>query len=165
MNPSLKSPACLATLNSCDTTKQSVWGWQYTYIFANKKKNCKNLKMREFVYCFKETCIHLFFYLSFYLSNDDLTDDSHLYQQNNNSNILKTSEKYMKFVRWWGSKTSVHHWILVKIYHHHHHHHHKIMMIAWILLTLTCHQSLLAIIIGRSSTQNSVSEHSWWCFC
>ena len=31
-NPSFKHPTCLATLKSCDTTKQSVCGWQYVYI-------------------------------------------------------------------------------------------------------------------------------------
>ena len=28
-DPSFKQPMCLATLKSCDTTKQSVCGWQY----------------------------------------------------------------------------------------------------------------------------------------
>ena len=32
-NPSFKRPTCLATLKSCDTTKQSVCGWQYIYIY------------------------------------------------------------------------------------------------------------------------------------
>ena len=32
-NPSLKHPACLATLMSCDTTKQSLLGWLYIYIY------------------------------------------------------------------------------------------------------------------------------------
>ena len=32
-NRSLKCPACLATLMSCDITKQSICGWQYIYIY------------------------------------------------------------------------------------------------------------------------------------
>ena len=30
-DPSFKRPTCLATLKSCDTTKQSACGWQYIY--------------------------------------------------------------------------------------------------------------------------------------
>ena len=32
-DPSSKHPTCLATLKSCDTTKQSVCGWLYIYIY------------------------------------------------------------------------------------------------------------------------------------
>ena len=32
-DPSFKHPTCLATLKSCDTTKQSVFGWLYIYIY------------------------------------------------------------------------------------------------------------------------------------
>ena len=31
-NPSFKQLTCLATLKSCDTTKQSACGWLYIYI-------------------------------------------------------------------------------------------------------------------------------------
>ena len=33
---SFKCPTCLATLKSCDTTKQSVCGWQYIYIVRDE---------------------------------------------------------------------------------------------------------------------------------
>ena len=37
-DPSFKRPICLATLKSCDTTKQSVCGWLYIYIYISESQ-------------------------------------------------------------------------------------------------------------------------------
>ena len=39
-DPGLKRLTCLPTLKSWDTTKQSVCGWQYIYIYTWKNKFC-----------------------------------------------------------------------------------------------------------------------------
>ena len=80
-DPSFKRPRCLAALKSCDTTKQSVCGWQYIYIYI-----------------------------------------------------------YTAYI----------------------YHYHQIILIAWIVLTLSYHLSLLVITLSRSSRLQLVSEQSWW---
>ena len=46
-------------------------------------------------------------------------------------------------------------------HHHHHHHHHQVMLIAQILLDLSCHLYLPSISLGRSSRHYPVFAQSW----
>ena len=51
-------------------------------------------------------------------------------------------------------------YIYIYIYNHD-----EFMLIAWILLNLSCHLSLLSVALGRFARHHPVSTHSWWMYC
>ena len=67
-DPSLKRPACLVIEKSCDTTKQSVCGWQYIYIYIYINTNpCIVLFTAMFIHKNTHTYIYIYIYIYIYM--------------------------------------------------------------------------------------------------
>ena len=68
-DPRFRNLACLATLKSCNTTKQSVCGWQYIYIYMIKIS--VKMNKSDTYKCLIEVIFHLsIFQLIFIILSD-----------------------------------------------------------------------------------------------